>query len=632
MSRAVADVAGSEDRTNPVLTLDSLRIIDSILESRGAGARSVAAAKRASAENYLWAMERKVDWLLEKNDTTAALDLTRAAKPVLEGTEERLAVEYLEALALRQLGQAEDAEALLRVLMQEWTIHDNLWARSGWLLGKLSQDGQRPEAALAFYDEVIAAIPAGDVRSASDLSKAECLATLKRFDEALPAFESVIKHVQARGRNRYWEPDAVRINLTAIGESLLQDRRNDPGVKYLQLALTFVPTGDSPLRAQYVSRLANAYADLALKPPRRRELFARAAEFFMELSQLQIADDESAARSVELAADNFDAAGSTERVIEVLKGFIRDYPDSPSRPTAMYRLGHAFQSQREWKRAAAVFEDVTQIYPRFPDAARSLVPLAECLIEQGGDAMRRGVILLISIVDDTNDEQLFDPQARDYRLALLRLADYYAHASEKDDPGCLEKAASRLEDALALYPDDPQSPRLKFDLANCYRKSGQALRAESQILKQPVAREAGLLESKQRLLRASEVFGEVITALATRDTGKTNLSALAQSHLRAAYLHRADCLFDVGQYDMAVEAYREAVWRYENSPVAVSASMQIVLAHQNLGQSADARAALRRMEWLLRKIPAGSFESEPGMSSKHYWESMVQRLASSWVN
>jgi tetratricopeptide (TPR) repeat protein len=279
-----------------------------------------------------------------------------------------------------------------------------------------------------------------------------------------------------------------------------------------------------------------------------------------------------------------------------------------------------------------VFEDVTQIFPRFPDAARSLVPLAECLIEQGGDAMRRGVILLISIVDDTNDEQLFDPQARDYRLALLRLADYYAHASEKDDPGCLEKAASRLEDALALYPDDPQSPRLKFDLANCYRKSGQALRAESQILKQPVAREAGLLESKQRLLRAAEVFGEVITALATRDTGKTDLSALEQSHLRAAYLHRADCLFDVGQYDTAVEAYREAVWRYENSPVAVSASMQIVLAHQNLGQSADARAALRRMEWLLRKIPAGSFESEPGMSSKHYWESMVQRLASSWVN
>jgi tetratricopeptide (TPR) repeat protein len=629
--------AMDDDHISPSLTPDLVKIIDSILAGRTDSKSPIDRKKQSSAENYLWAMEQKVGWLLEKGSADEALELTRAAKPRLEGAEERLAVEFSEALALRQLGHADEAEALLRVLLQEWTIHDGLWSRCGWLLGRLSQEDSRQQVALSFYNEVTAAVPAGDIRIACDLGRAECLAALKRYDEALPAFDSVVRKIHTRGRTRYWEPDAVRINLTTIGESLLQEKRAALGVAYLQNAMIFVDAEDSPLRAQYLSRLANAYADMALMPPRNRQLFARAAEMFLELSQYQLADDEAAARSIELAVDNLDGAGMTERMVEVLRNFVRDYPESPSRPTALYRLGRALQAQRQWKRAADAFEEVTQIYPRYPDAARSLVPLAECLIEQGGKSTIRGVGMLISIVDDTNDEQLFDPQARDYRLALLRLADYYAGASEKDEPGCLEKAASRLEDALALYPDDPQSPRLRFDLANCYRKSGLALRVEAQALKPSPARDAAMVEVNRRLARAAEVFGEVIASLAPSggshaELETRSLSALAQSHLRAAYLHRADCLFDVGNYEKAVEAYREAVWRYENSPIAVSASMQIVLAHQNLGQSADARAALRRMEWILKKIPGGAFEAEPGMSSKNYWESMVQRLASSWVN
>ena len=38
-------------------------------------------------------------------------------------------------------------------------------------------------------------------------------------------------------------------------------------------------------------------------------------------------------------------------------------------------------------------------------------------------------------------------------------------------------------------------------------------------------------------------------------------------------------------------------------------------------------AALARLRWLLRKIPASAFDTERGMSPKKYWEAMVDRVA-----
>ena len=54
--------------------------------------------------------------------------------------------------------------------------------------------------------------------------------------------------------------------------------------------------------------------------------------------------------------------------------------------------------------------------------------------------------------------------------------------------------------------------------------------------------------------------------------------------------------------------------------------MQIIHCYQRMGQPIEARAALRRMRWLLRKIPGPAFDTQRGMSSKAYWEAMVERL------
>jgi tetratricopeptide (TPR) repeat protein len=362
---------------------------------------------------------------------------------------------------------------------------------------------------------------------------------------------------------------------------------------------------------------------------RTADLLAEAGDMYLVLADLHTLDERRAAEALTLAGRNFDDAGMTERLVEVLTRYVDEHPTNEGRPAALFRLGRGYQALQQYDNAVAAFQEVIEQYPRLLSAHSSMVPLAECLISLGGEAAVRGADMLISIVDDTGPDHLFDPRAKEYRDALFRLAEYYVQSTEQEVPHHWEKAITRLEDAIALYPADPSLTRLSFLLADAYRLSATELRGLETASPDEHTRAAIREEVDRRFQRSLQTFEQVIAALAPQDLSA--LSNLEQTYLRAGYLYRADCLFDLGRYEAAIEAYNEAIWRYENLPTAVSASMQVLHCHQRLGQLDEARAALKRLSWLLRKIPADAFETERGMSSKQYWQKMVSRMESTGV-
>ena len=603
---------------------ESLAELDAIIEDSS-----------ASPENYLWALDHKVEWLLDQRDGAGALALASAGKERLAGTAEKLALSYTEALCLCDGGAryAEEAETLLRSLLCDWAVRDELWCKANWLLGRLQQLDERPQAALTFYDEVLHTFQAGDVYDACALGRAECLAALERYDTALEAFAALKERLVERPGHPFLDREAIRLTVTAIGESLLRSESPDLGIEHLRFALSLTEGADEHAQGYYLSRIATGLTQMAAAGEtaeaasaedgeRRRALLAEAAEMFLSLSRVQANDEVAATVSLQSAVENFDAAGMTERVAEVLAAFAKEHPGSDRRAWALNKLGLTCQGLQRFPEAVAAFDETIAKYPRQLEAAASMVPLAECLMTLGREHVRRGVDLLMTIVDDTAPEPLFDPQAQEYRGALFQLAEHYCRASEQEEPQHLEKAIARLEVALALYPDDPQTTRLHFLLADAYRQSGSKLREEEAGDREAVARLAE--EADLRLRRAMAGYETVITELAPHDA--STLTELERVYLRASYLYRADCLFDLGRYEDAIIAYNEAVWRYEDLPEAVSASMQIVHCHQRLGQRAEAAAALERLSWLLKKIPATVFQRASGMSSKEYWEGMVTRL------
>lgn len=606
------------------ISAESLADVDAIL-----------ADGESSPNNLVWALELKVQSLLVRGDAASAMRLIQQAQTRLAGTEERPAVRYLEALCLRDVGMNDEAEQTLRSLRNEWRLRDELWGKAGWLLGRLQQEGQRPQTALSFYDEVLRSFQSGDLHDACTLGRAECLAALQRYPKALQVFSDLKARMAGKDPPQSLDRPSIRTVITTIGESLIQSGQLELGVKYLRAAMELVDKGETALRGSYFVRVAGALEELARSTlhgeksaptdrTRAQEYFAEAAGLHLELAGLRTTNDAECPRALEAAADDFEAAGRPSRMIEVLARLTSEYPNYDGRARALYRLAQAYRADGNYAKAMTNYELVIQSYPRLPDALRSVVPLAECCLARGGASTKRGVELLLSVVDDKGPQPLFSPQAIEYRQALLQLADYYSQATDQDVPNHFEMAIRRLEDAVAFYPDDPEMPRLKFQLADAYRKSALALRPLTTSQPSAQSRQAGEKEVDRRSARALELFSDVIAALAPIDS--ETLSEVEETQLEASYLYRGDCFFDLGRYPEAIEAYREAAWRYENRPAAVTATLQIVQCHQRLGQVSEARSALARLGWLLKKTPASAFDERRGMQPKAYWETLVSRL------
>ncbi len=629
----------------PVPSAQTLADVDDILDDAS-----------SSPVVYLWAMERKVDWLLAEGEAPQALALVAEGKVRLSGTPEKPAVLYSEALCLCKRGDcySAEAESVLRSLLSDWTVRDRLWGRATWLLGRLQQADERPQAALVLFDDVLRSFQAGELHDGCKLGRAECLASLERYARSLETFRAIQDRFVPGHHHPYLERSAVRTTVIAIGESLFQAGDLEMGVEYMRLGLLMMDASDEAARIHVASRIATGLSQMAKAAASDRDkvenrksktesrkskvesrksksemgradaLFVQAGEAYLSLAEAQSLDPDGAAESLESAAESFDSAGMTERVIEVLARLTRTYLGYSRRATALRQLGQACQAARRYPEAVAAYEEAIETYPRLLAAHASMVPMAECLIAIGGDSSKRGVEVLIGIVDASGEKKWFGPEAKEYRDALLRLVEYYDRATEDEEPGHLEKAIVRLENAVALYPDDPQMVRLKFLLADAYRGSGLALRDQDLTGLAEDAVATMHREVRRRLARAMEIYDQMISVLAAYD--EPSLSDLERTYLRMSYLYRSDCLFELERYGEAIDSYNETVWRYEDLPAAISASMQIVHSYQRLGDIAEARAALERMGWLLRKIPAAAFETERGMSSKAYWESMVDRL------
>lgn len=606
----------------------------------------ILADENASSENYLWAVEQKSRWLLDHNDTDGALLVAAKAKERLAGTGASVALRFVEALCLFRSGHAEEAEVILRVLRNEWTIRDELWGKAGWLLGVIQQRDDRPQTGLAFFDEVLRSFKAGDLHDACLFGRAECLAALGRHAPALEAYAELSDRMLAVHRHEFLDRNVVRAALTARGGALLGASMVDgtpgpdqkqQGITYLRLALGLVNPDNTDAQAPYLSRIATGLTALAesMNVPNATvedlagltKLYEEAGATYLKLSQVRQADLDASAEAVWLAIESYEKAGRHERVIEMLEHFVADRPSSVWHAKALHRLGRAQEAEHRYADAIQSYETVIREFEGLQDALASMVPLAECRIRQGGESARAGVDLLLDIVDDRGGKQWLTPKAREYREALILLAKYYATATEDEVERPYERAVERLEDALVLYPDDPRVPELTFLLADAYRRSAIALRQDRKSSE--AASDSAAEQSASRLGAALRNFSAVITALAPYNEGEgseRSLSELEKTYLRMSYLYRGDCLFDLARYEDAIAAYEEVAWRYDNMPAAVSASMQIYHCYQRMGRPGEARAVLGRLRWLIRTIPETAFEIEPGMPKKAYWEALTDRL------
>jgi TolA-binding protein len=194
-----------------------------------------------------------------------------------------------------------------------------------------------------------------------------------------------------------------------------------------------------------------------------------------------------------------------------------------------------------------------------------------------------------------------------------------------------QQAISRLSEAVErdrLGGRDPSSPETieaGYLIADAHRNSAKLpLRRLSSVTIETTRNQ--LNSEIQRELTAAETrYRHLQQQLdARQDNGP--LSPREQQILRNCYFARADVLYDLEDFEEAIQAYATATNRYQHEPEALEAYVQIASCQRLLNRKAEARGTLEQAKVVLQRIPADADFASTTRYSRDEWQVLLDWL------
>ncbi len=355
-----------------------------------------------------------------------------------------------------------------------------------------------------------------------------------------------------------------------------------------------------------------------------RDLRTRAGDAYIAYSRaLTLADDKGYGEALWKGVDLYDRAANIQCVISALELFVAERPDDSLAPAALLRLGRTYQAAGLFDRAIAAFQRNQFRYANSLAASKSAVPLAQAYIAKGPEYYAKAESVLKSVVENN---PLLTPEAEEFKQALFELAQLYYRT------GRYENAVAKLEELTARYPNDERMGQLLFLMGDSYRKSAALLDGKVSVASAGDAKKAAAIDlaeaaeaRRDRLSKARVLYDRVID-LYRNGPPRTEVDKL---YNKLSHFYRADCLFDLGQYDEAIRLYDAAAFRYQDDASSLAAYVQIVNAYYALGKPDEAKAANERAKWLLKRMPPESFTDGTFAMPKEYWENQLRWTSAS---
>ncbi len=587
-----------------------------------------------------WAVERNLALLDHSNRLEEAATLLARNRHYFTESDLRERFHYFEAWLLHRTGRHEEAETHLRAMRNRLDPDDPVSGMTGWLLGRviLSDDGpQRPLEALSFFEDVIVRQASGRFGVAARLGRAEGLAMLERHDEALGEYHIVIKELERLRPGPPLDRDLLRTSLGLQADTQRQAGRPRESVQYAKLAVSLLNEDDVEQSTMFLQQLAQALSawgaeldgqaadkhTLAIAPneassAKARVVFEDAAQVYQRLVRVNSLNERRSADASWRVAELYARAGRRARAAELYGTFAADRPQHPFAPRALLRIGQLHQASGRLEDAVDAYRECYRRFPRLLDSSRALVPLAQCYLALGPDYEELAEETLGIVL---RDSEVFTPLAPEFSDALFLLGEALHRR------GDFERAIATIEEALERYPDDPRGPRAAFLLADSFRRSGLALKAEVADARFAEEIQQMRADADARFGAAKQLFRRMINDYELRDPSAYR--RVERVVLRLARLYEADCAFETQDYREALKLYEQTAGLYKHTPSALASYVQIINSHVFLGEPEEARAALARARVLVDAIPGEAFEQSVGPERREDWKRYFDWLENS---
>lgn len=581
----------------------------------------LASAPPKRLDMIAWALEERLGLLAAVSEEHQAAALLAPYEERFAGSDFENLFAYFGAWTLFHSGKNRDAELALRAMLNRVPTDDAVNARAAWLLGRtVMTDGTpaRLQEALSFFRGVFGRHRAGAYTIASRLGAAEALALLGEHVEAAELYQFAIEDLEHIEFTGVADRNVLRASLAVMAEKCRQAGDLKAAVTYAQLVEPLVDWGSAEPAVAHLEQLAKlqaeraeqiAASDAAGSPEAARQVFADAAATYLKLAGFDIHNEERSAEAAWRAAELATRAGERNEAIDLYRIFAESRPSNPLVPRALLRIGQLHQAAGRLTEAITVYQECYRRFPKLLDGIRSLVPMAQCYVLRDPDDLELAEKTLRIIL---NESEVFTPEAPEFADALFLLGDVLERR------GQYEEAIATLNEAIDRYPKDSRVSRARFLLADSYRQSAMALKADALGADRPGSADRIREEADARFAAARRAYRELIDEYELRRA--SDLSDLEKVYLRHAYLYEADCYFEARLYSEALGRYDQAAGLLRGSTSVLAAYVQIINCHVFLGQTAEARAALARAQILAERMPPDSFAVSISPETKENWK------------
>ena len=314
------------------------------------------------------------------------------------------------------------------------------------------------------------------------------------------------------------------------------------------------------------------------------------------------------------SADCFYLGHSYTNAARLLDVYLKTEPEKRN-AEALLRLGQVSLALGRIDPCIAALQECIELYDRDNATYQARIDCARAYWCRG-DPKEAERLLRVNL-----SGSLLEPKSPEWKDSLFALGLLLF------DQGHYEEAIGTLEEAVERYPEDRQTLQARYVIGEAYRRWA----AEPLERSQPPAPPANARKSNsscaERLTRRPCSNSSSCRARSRSRSRTCRTMPPIAAMRRNCYMLEGACLFDLGRYQEAIEAYQNVSSLYPNEPFVLETFVQIANCWQRLDRAENAHGAIRQAQLTLQQMPGDADFAATTAFSREEWRLLLNNMS-----